>query len=312
MAQAARVGDLTAHGSPGAPGVGSPNVLIGGQPAWRAQLDSHACPAPGVPHGVEISLLGSTTVFINNRMASRVGDILQGGGPPNTFAVGAPTVVIGDVGFGMGKPSRRLAFAKEMKELLKDWNMLDRNGRIEAIRRALNRATPPAMPPLGVVVRNMPDPHRLGEMEFHDWRVALNATLVDGSMTDAKMAKLTNTVYHEGRHGQQWFHVAQSQAAAGVSPSQISNAMDIPRPIAETAAMNPADRGTSEGEVGKAVDTSVYGSRAAYRNDVLTDLAQPHRKHGTYEQYRALPEEEDAWRQGNAAEADYTGLPTAP
>lgn len=32
---AARLGDMTAHGSPLAPGPGSLNVLIGGQPAWR-------------------------------------------------------------------------------------------------------------------------------------------------------------------------------------------------------------------------------------------------------------------------------------
>lgn len=31
---AARMGDMTAHGSPLAPGPPSPNVLIGGQPAW--------------------------------------------------------------------------------------------------------------------------------------------------------------------------------------------------------------------------------------------------------------------------------------
>lgn len=32
---AARLGDMTAHGSPLAPGIGSPNVMIGGMPAWR-------------------------------------------------------------------------------------------------------------------------------------------------------------------------------------------------------------------------------------------------------------------------------------
>jgi len=32
---AARVGDSTAHGGPLAPGPGSTNVMIGGQPAWR-------------------------------------------------------------------------------------------------------------------------------------------------------------------------------------------------------------------------------------------------------------------------------------
>lgn len=40
----ARVLDLTSHG--GAPlvaGPGSPNVLIGSQPAWRAMIDFHVC-----------------------------------------------------------------------------------------------------------------------------------------------------------------------------------------------------------------------------------------------------------------------------
>ena len=32
---AARLGDMTAHGSPLQPGLGSNNVLIGGKPAWR-------------------------------------------------------------------------------------------------------------------------------------------------------------------------------------------------------------------------------------------------------------------------------------
>ena len=32
---AARLSDMTAHGSPLAPGIGSPTVLIGGLPAWR-------------------------------------------------------------------------------------------------------------------------------------------------------------------------------------------------------------------------------------------------------------------------------------
>lgn len=32
---AARLTDMTAHGSPLSPGIGSPNVLIGGLPAWR-------------------------------------------------------------------------------------------------------------------------------------------------------------------------------------------------------------------------------------------------------------------------------------
>lgn len=36
MPAAARVTDITVHGSPMVPGTGSPNVLIGNLPAWRA------------------------------------------------------------------------------------------------------------------------------------------------------------------------------------------------------------------------------------------------------------------------------------
>jgi uncharacterized Zn-binding protein involved in type VI secretion len=36
MPAAARITDITVHGSPMVPGTGSPNVLIGNLPAWRA------------------------------------------------------------------------------------------------------------------------------------------------------------------------------------------------------------------------------------------------------------------------------------
>jgi len=48
---AARVGDLTSHGSPLSPGPGSPDVFIGGKPAWRV-TDIHSCPLTSPnPHG---------------------------------------------------------------------------------------------------------------------------------------------------------------------------------------------------------------------------------------------------------------------
>ena len=97
MPLAARVGDQTSHGTPLGPGPGSVNVLIGGMPAWRATADFHACPlATGtVPHVGGTVLVGSTTVLINNLPAARQGDMITENGPPNTIAVGCPTVLIG-------------------------------------------------------------------------------------------------------------------------------------------------------------------------------------------------------------------------
>lgn len=99
MPLAARVGDKTGHGTPlgGPAGLGSPNVFIGGQPAWRATIDVHTCPqATGtVPHVGGVVAMGSTSVYINNFPAVRQGDQIMEGGPPNPIVEGCPTVSIG-------------------------------------------------------------------------------------------------------------------------------------------------------------------------------------------------------------------------
>ena len=97
MPPAARLSDQTAHGTPLAPGPGSPNVLIGGMPAWRATADFHTCPLVTVlvPHVGGVVAMGSLTVLINNLPAARVGDMIPESGPPNSIVMGAPTVQIG-------------------------------------------------------------------------------------------------------------------------------------------------------------------------------------------------------------------------
>jgi uncharacterized Zn-binding protein involved in type VI secretion len=93
---AARVGDLTVHGSPLVPGPGSPDVLIGGMPAWRIGIDLHLCPFPGPPHGAGPTTLGATTVLINGFAAARAGDfVVEPTGGPDVILLGCPTVLIG-------------------------------------------------------------------------------------------------------------------------------------------------------------------------------------------------------------------------
>ena len=100
---AARVGDLTSHGSPLAPGIGSINVFIGGMPAWRTLMDFHACPIVKgvVPDVGGMVMVGATTVLINSMMACRVNDfVVEIPGGPNPIAMGCPTVQIGSGGGG--------------------------------------------------------------------------------------------------------------------------------------------------------------------------------------------------------------------
>lgn len=96
MPPAARVLDQTAHGTP-LSGAGSPTVLIGGMPAWRAGMDFHPCPLSNgpVPHVGGLVAAGSATVLINGMPAARLGDTIVENGPPNTIVAGEPTVLIG-------------------------------------------------------------------------------------------------------------------------------------------------------------------------------------------------------------------------
>lgn len=96
MPQAARVGDPTSHGPP-LTGAGSPTVLIGGMPAWRAAMDFHACPLwdGPKPHVGGVVPVGSATVLIEGVPAARAGDTIAEAGPPNTIVAGCPTVEIG-------------------------------------------------------------------------------------------------------------------------------------------------------------------------------------------------------------------------
>ncbi len=94
---AARVGDLTSHGTPLGPGPGCPTVLIGSQPAWRATADVHACPLLNgiVPHVGGVVAVGSMTVLIGALPAARATDIIVEAGGPNPIAAGCMTVLIG-------------------------------------------------------------------------------------------------------------------------------------------------------------------------------------------------------------------------
>ncbi|WP_010183108.1 PAAR domain-containing protein [Sphingomonas sp. PAMC 26605] len=94
---AARIGDLTSHGTPLAPGPGASTVLIGGMPAWRVGSDTHLCPlVDGVkPHVGGVVAAGSMTVLIGGLPAARQGDMIVEAGAPNAIAQGLPTVLIG-------------------------------------------------------------------------------------------------------------------------------------------------------------------------------------------------------------------------
>ena len=71
---AARLGDMTSHGTPLGPGPGLPTALIGGQPAWRVG-DSHLCPLANgpQPHVGGIVAVGAVTLILVNGLFMQSG-----------------------------------------------------------------------------------------------------------------------------------------------------------------------------------------------------------------------------------------------
>ncbi len=93
---AARLGDLTSHGTPLGPGPGCVSVLIGGKPAWRVG-DTHTCPLfdGPKPHVGGSVAVGSMSVMIGGQPAARQDDQVVEAGAPNAIKMGEPTVEIG-------------------------------------------------------------------------------------------------------------------------------------------------------------------------------------------------------------------------
>ena len=99
---AARVGDMTLCGPLKGAGAGSTDVMIGGMAAWRATMDMHQCTlsvpstiTPPAPHVGGVAIPGSSTVFINNTPAARMGDTITETGFVNSITAGCKTVLIG-------------------------------------------------------------------------------------------------------------------------------------------------------------------------------------------------------------------------
>lgn len=138
-----------------------------------------------------------------------------------------------------------------------------------------------------------------GEFDFTTWQTELNIASTFGGkntigeLTQKEIANSVNTLYHESRHGEQWFRIARMRAGKALTKddkdtkrrqvaTQIAQAMFIPQNIALEAANWPlyesweskfgggADKAMEEA---KAWDKSIYGADGAYRGLILSTLA---------------------------------------
>lgn len=85
----ATVGDMTSHGTPLFPGLGSVNISFTGKPVWRASIDFHACPLsnPPIPHIGGMVLAINKRVLVNGFPVAQKGDIIIENSVINTILI---------------------------------------------------------------------------------------------------------------------------------------------------------------------------------------------------------------------------------
>lgn len=311
--------DFTAHlFSPLVPGPCSTDVLVKGMGAWRAIVDTMTCPVPLAPpapalHGPEICYMGSFSVLVNGQMAVRMGDKLAGAGGPNPVVFCKSSVpgmvLIGDHAFGLADADIMADYCQDFCALMQTWNTLTAEERRQGLEDVINGAMAQAdVPDVDVWLDpSLAGTNTNGALRFRQWRIRLNPDIVNGPMTQDRATALSGTLYHEARHGEQWYAMAQRRADRGDDAAQIHSDMNIPADIAQDAVDNPVGPDDARGVMGDATNRSVYEPTPGHGTAAAEAIGSHHRRAvlgptGSYEDYRALPEEQDAWQVGDAVE----------
>lgn len=235
---------------------------------------------------------------------------------------------------GLAESKKEGEYVKEAKQVQTDWAKLKTaDERAKALAAAVNKQlTASGVPAANYALADLGDDS--GQFDFATWTLSLGKKpFSQPTVTDAEAADMADTVYHESRHCQQWFMMAQLRAGQGKSAQDIATELGIPNNIASAAVAKPLKHGSMEALQAKGFYESVYGSGSTHRENVLTGLdkkgeelhkaEEAAKKNPTkeneaklkkiqaeyealYRQYRDLPEEADAWRVGGQITSQYT------
>lgn len=201
---------------------------------------------------------------------------------------------------GLAREAEIETYTEDARGVLEgDWASQSQEERADGILAKVNeRLTAANVPVVTKVIQDLGGD--AGQFDFTPWAILLDDDLfAKESLTDAEKADLADTVYHEARHTEQWYRMAQMLAGQGRTAAQITSEMSIPARIAAEAVGDPLAQGSMDALIADGWYQSVYGSGSAHREHTLSDA-------GTYEEYRNLPEESDAWRVGGAVTEAYT------
>ena len=125
----------------------------------------------------------------------------------------------------------------------------------------------------------------LGTFDFTTWQMEIGLEALSIAQPDrAQAADVVDTIYHEARHAEQWFRIAQLRALQrrrreGAAEDArlgraIATELQIPRRIADLAVTTPPRfaLGSMDALIAQGWFDSMYGTGSARRERVLTEL----------------------------------------
>lgn len=253
---------------------------------------------------------------------------------------------------GLASAEEIRKYGEKMAELQKQWvtkSPVERAFEIQArINDSLQKAGIPKN--VGVAPSSKVKGYN-ATFNFDSWTVSISHDVLNNpAISPADIAKLADSAYHEARHAEQWWLMARLLGTGEKDAAVLARKLGIPQDVAEAAIRTPLAPGTEEYRAASRWYQSVYGSGKARRDELLReggllDQARAARDakqkayedlvsdgapramrdqalrewndayrawSDRYQEYRNLPEEQDAWLIGSRAGESVPGPPPPP
>ncbi|HLG11970.1 MAG TPA: hypothetical protein VI876_09440 [Dehalococcoidia bacterium] len=236
---------------------------------------------------------------------------------------------------GLNVEATGQAFGEDVQsQVIDQWATLAtaearRDKLVELVNERLTAAGVPA-----VTTEFDANENNAGSFNFPTWTMRIGRRRLGAeSINEADARDTADTVYHEARHTEQWFRMAQLRASQGLTADAIARELGIQPRIATAAAAAPLTPGSMQALIAQGWWDSVYGAGGDQRNAVLREVnaaatartaaqaahtANPTpetqaaldqanaRFDRAFAAYQNLPEENDAWATGPLAAAGVT------
>src|SRR5262249_52721783 len=117
--------------------------------------------------------------------------------------------------------------ANTRKDVFSKWATLNAETRIRGLAKEANKRLKDAgVPETELIIGDAEG--NLGQFAFESWSLEIGKPAFENNApTLAQMADMADTIYHESRHAEQWFRMAQMLAGRKKNAAQIMTTMSI-------------------------------------------------------------------------------------